>query len=154
MKHIIATITIVLSGVLFSAAQVAPSNLSGYWLEKESPDQLSLSTLMVFNLNSAGEMEGVIYFMDSDDSNQEFRLSNIRIDGNDISFHIGQTTISFLGEVDPKSAAFSGVFYLDEGVTVEVKHQKLDEKSINSLENSRRYVPKKQIDHTDGVLIG
>lgn len=153
MKNIFATL-IFTCGILISFAQVTPANLTGYWLEKESPDKISLSTLLVFSLDESGEMEGSVYFMDSDDSEREFKLSNIKIGDVEISFNIGNTTISFLGQMDHDTAMFSGVFYLDDGVRVEVKHQKLDDQTVNRLEAGRRFIPKKHIDHTDGVLTG
>jgi len=153
MKQLIATLIFTYSFIL-GLAQIAPANLTGYWLEKESPDKLSLSTLLVFNLDDSGNMKGSVYFMDSDDSEREFKLSDIKVGDNKISFSIGKTAISFQGQMDPGSAAFSGVFYFDDVVRVEVEHQKLDDQTINRLETTKRLLPKKQIDHTAGLLIG
>lgn len=142
------------SSAVFSFAQVAPVHLAGYWLEKDSGNELSLSTLLVFDVNAEGKVEGSLYFMESEDCNQRFALDDIRIDGNDVSFNIGKTAISFFGEMNPETAGFSGAFYFDEGDRIEVEHQKLDDQTINRLETRRSLIPKKHIDYADGVFIG
>lgn len=77
-------------------AQIANEKLAGYWIEKSDGDELSLSTMLVFDVDETGELEGSVYFMESKNSDRKFVLADISLEGNTFSFRIEQTTIRFM----------------------------------------------------------
>lgn len=135
---------------LFS--QTKADQLIGYWMESEKGEQISLSSLLVFDKNEEGEIKGSVFFMESDDNTREFALSQIEIQDEKFSFIIDNTTISFLGKFDDKGQFFSGTFLLEGNTVIEAVHQKLDEKKVKGIKNP--VIQRKEIDHTDGVMIG
>jgi len=133
-------------------AQVNCNNLTGYWMELDGKNYNSLSTLLVFDTNESGEIEGSVFFMKSENQHREFALSKIKVDETGLSFIIENTGISFNGKLDEKGLCFSGTFYLDGKTVSEAMHQKLDEQKVKKLCNPPE--PRKIIDHNDGVMIG
>ena len=93
-------------------------------------------------------------FMESNDNTREFPLAGIKISGNTFSFVIKNTTISFFGKINEQHSGFSGSFLLEGKTAVTVTHQKLDSAKIRNLKQQNSCIPKKEIDHTDGVFIG
>jgi len=152
MKSVVVSILCVffLMSSLFS--QTKADKLVGYWMESEKGEHISLSSLLVFDKNEEGEIKGSVFFMESDDNTREFALSKIEIQDENFSFIIDNTAISFLGRFDDKGLFFSGSFFLEGNTVIEVVHQKLDEKKVQVLKNP--VIPRKEIDHTDGVMIG
>jgi len=152
MKSMVVSILFLffLMGSLFS--QTKADKLVGYWMESEKGEQISLSSLLVFDKNEDGEISGSVFFMESDDNTREFVLSEIEIQDENFSFTIDNTTISFLGRFDDKGAFFSGTFFLEGDMVIEAVHQKLDNDKIEDIKNPP--IPRKEIDHTDGVMIG
>jgi hypothetical protein len=152
MKSVVASILFLffLMSSLFSQSTV--DKLVGYWMESGEGEQISLSSLLVFDKNEEGELMGSVFFMESDDNTREFALSKIEIQDENFSFIIDNTTISFLGKFDDKGLFFSGTFLLEGNTVIEAVHQKMDDIKIEELKNPP--IPRKQIDHTDGVMIG
>ncbi|MCF8365405.1 MAG: hypothetical protein K9H16_06465 [Bacteroidales bacterium] len=142
-------IVFLVSGLL---GQPPCEKLSGYWMELDEENFNSLSTLIVFNTNENGAIEGSVFFLKSEDKNREFELSKIEINQTELSFIIENTSISFIGKLDEKDLCFSGAFYLDGKTVIAAKHQKLDEQKVKKLCNPP--MPRKIIDHTDGVMTG
>lgn len=152
MKIIIATIWLSIFSAMGLFAQTKADKLVGYWMESEKGEQISLSSLLVFDKNEKGELKGSVFFMESEDNTREFALSQIEIQDEKISFIIENTTISFLGKFDDKGMFFSGTFFLEGNTVIESRHQKLDEQKVKKLRNPPE--PRKLIDHTAGLLIG
>lgn len=152
MKIIIATIWLSIFSAMGLFSQTNADKLVGYWMESEKGEQISLSSLLVFDKNEDGEIKGSVFFLKSEDNTREFALSQIEIQDEKFSFIIDNTTISFLGKFDDKGMFFSGTFFLEGNTVIEAKHQKLDEQKVKKLCNPPEQ--RKNIDHTAGVMIG
>lgn len=145
--------------MIFSAglvtAQEKSAGLNGYWMEKESENELSLSTLLVFDMNVEGKVEGQVYFLESDNRNRSFTLDKIHIEGNSFSFQIRNTTISFHGEMNSSGSMCSGTFLLDGEKSFEVNHQKLSGenlKHIIGLPDMKKRIIRKHVAADDGLV--
>lgn len=138
-------------------AQQNHDNLAGYWMERETDNEFSLSTLLVFDINIDGRLEGRVYFMDSEDSNRSFALDRIKIDDNKFSFQIESTTISFFGELNEAGHISNGTFMLDSENSFEVSHQKLtgsNLKDIIGLPDMKKRIIRRHVDSDDGLMTG
>lgn len=138
-------------------AQIANEKLAGYWMEKSEGDDLSLSTLLVFDVDETGELEGSVYFMESKNSDRKFTLADILMEGNKFSFRIEQTTISFYGELNAAGEISKGTFYLEDKTSLEVLHEKLSNDNLRGIfdwpQFKERFI-KKEVGADDGLLIG
>ncbi len=152
MKSIVVSILFLFFLVSGLFSQAKADKLVGYWMESEGSEQISLSSLLVFDKNEEGEIKGSVFFMESDDNTREFALSKIEIQDENFSFIIDNTAISFLGKFDDNGLFFSGTFFLEGNTVIEAVHQKLNDKTIKKIKNPP--IPRKEIDCTDGVMIG
>ena len=152
MKIFFASVWVFIFSVMGLFSQTKTDKLVGYWMESEKAEQISLSSLLVFDKNEEGEIVGSVFFMESDDCNREFALSKIEIQDQSFSFIIDNTTISFLGKFDDKGMYLSGTFFLEGNSVIEAVHKKLDTKTLKDIRNP--VTPRKVIDHTDGLMIG
>ncbi len=136
-------------------AQDKSDGLSGYWMEKDSGGELSLSSLLVFDVNMEGKVEGRVYFLESDNRNRSFTMDEIRIESNTFSFQIRNTTISFYGELDNSGRMCSGTFLLDGDTSFEVSHQKLtgeNLKRIIGLPDMKKRIIRRHVDADEGLV--
>lgn len=154
MKGLIVKIFLLFIVPSWIFGQETTEDLMGYWIEQGGDPVNTLSTLLVFEKGNTGQISGKLYFLESEDEHQAFKLRNIQVSDQSFSFYVEHTSISFYGQYDPKTLKFSGAYYLDDDLVIEAVHQKLDPVKARRIEKHKRLVPKKHIDHTSGILIG
>jgi hypothetical protein len=154
MKRLSVKIMILFWMPLGLLGQQSAESLMGYWVEQGRESEITLSTLLVFEKSNAGDISGKLYFLDSEDENQAFKLQNIKVTDQSFSFFVEHTSISFYGRFNPQASTLSGAYYLNDDLVIESVHEKLDPEKAQRIERQQKFVPKKHIDHTSGLIIG
>lgn len=135
-------------------AQLSDDALLGYWIEEDNSNAISLSTLLIFSKSDNGQLEGSVYFLDSDDHTREFPLTHIQFEDDSFSFMVSNTSISFYGKINEKHSGFSGSYMLDDNTSIPAIHQKVDDDHLRLIRDEFKKCQRKEIDHTDGVMTG